>query len=409
MNCSCRSLYPGFLLLLFAIFILTGCRKQSEEKEPVPGRYSIYAMMKNGKEYIFQTNTLTSGSVDPEKTGAHVVPAPLYYDLIVKDGKYYSVDRKTGAFVRYRFYNIEFVKDTSLPLRGFTTAENHQWLSKDTLMLLGYDDQSQKIRFAKVNIRTMRAEQGETPVPRPFGNYNWISVGFSEFLAGKLYIGYCYHSYTLQNYTTGDTLYTAIVDFPSMQLDTILKDTRSVYPGGVNTRQSHSFVVENGDFYFIACPGIAAGNRPDRPTGIFRIKKSQRAIDPDYFFNISASAIRNNGYGCWYIGKGKAIVRTERKGVFTGMNDHYKVRHFDFYLLDLNKQTTKRLDLPLDKGTARQCVLVENGTVYITVNAGEEGNHVWIFDPETDALKKGLEFSSDTDYILRLEPSRSGG
>nr|WP_295928963.1 DUF4374 domain-containing protein [uncultured Dyadobacter sp.] len=408
MNCSFRSIYPGLLLLLCVIFTLTGCQKHPEQQQPAAGRYSVYAMMKNGREYIFQTDTLTSGSVNPEKTGAHVVPAPLYYDLIVRDGRYYSVDRKTGAFVRYRFENNEFVKDTTVPLTGFSTAENYQWLSKDTLMLLGYDDQSQKIRFAKVNVSTMQADQGETPVPKPFGNYNWISVGFSEFLAGKLYIGYCYHSYTLQKYTTGDTIYTAIVDFPQMKLDTLLKDTRSVYPGGANTRQSHSFVTESGDFYFIACPGIASGNRPDKPTGIFRIKKSQRAIDPDYFFNISASPIRNNGYGCWYIGKGKAIVRTERKGLFTGMKDHYKVPHFDFYLLDLEKQTTKRLELPLDKGTARQCVLVEEGRVYITVNSSEAGNYVWMFNPETGELKKGLKFSSDTDYILRLEMSGSG-
>ncbi|HWV30477.1 MAG TPA: hypothetical protein VN038_12510, partial [Dyadobacter sp.] len=57
----------------------------------------------------------------------------------------------------------------------------------------------------------------------------------------------------------------------------------------------------------------------------------------------------------------------------------------------------------LDKGTSRQCVLVENGTVYITVNSGNEGCYVWLLNPETGALKKGLKFSDDTEYILRLE------
>ena len=63
-------------------------------------------------------------------------------------------------------------------------------------------------------------------------------------------------------------------------------DTRSVYPGGVNS-----------DFYFIACLGIASGNYPEKPTGIFRIKKSCEEIDPAYFVNISASAIKDHGYG----------------------------------------------------------------------------------------------------------------
>ena len=85
------------------------------------------------------------------------------------------------------------------------------------------------------------------------------------------------------------------------------------------------------------------------------------------------------------------------------MKDHYKVPHFDFYLLNLEKQTTSRLPLPLDKGTSRQCVLVKNGTVYITVNSGNDGCYVWLLNPETGALKKGLKFSDDTEYILRLE------
>lgn len=403
MDCSYRSICQNLTCFLVIVLLLTGCNKQSDETTRA-GRYSIYAMMRDGKEYIFQTDSLASGNVEPDKMGAQVLPEPLYYELIVRDGRYYAVDRKTGEFVRYRFSDNRFIADTSVALTGLPTAENYQWLSKDTLLLLGYDDYSQQIRFAKIDVNTMRATQGIVPIPKPFGAYNWISVGFAEFLDRKLNIGYCYHTYTLQNYTTGDTIYNAVIDFPQMTLDTIYKDTRSVYPGGINTRQSHSFVTENGDFYFIACPGIAAGNRAnDRPTGIFRIRKSQRAIDPDYFFNISESSIKNHGYGFWYIGNGKAIVRTERKGLYTGMKDHYKVPHFDFYVVDLEKQTTQRLNLPLDKGTARQCVLVEKGTVYITVNTESAGSYVWIYNPKTGSLTKGLKFSPDTEYILRME------
>lgn len=401
--------YRGPLhFIIFALLVvafLPGCRKQSNEKEPITGKkYSIYAMMKNGKEYIFQTDSIHSGEINPEKSGARVVPAPLYYELIVRDGQYYSIDRRKSAFVRYKIADGEFVRDTAVAITGFSSVENYNWLSQDSLMILGYDDDARKVRYVKIDVRNLSVTQGTVPVPAPFGTYNWLSIGFSQFLENKLYIGYCYHTYTLDNYTTGDTIYTAILDYPELKPLKTLKDTRSVYPGGVNTRQSHSFVTENGDFYFIACPGIASGNYPQKPTGIFRIQKSHEEIDPAYFFNISASAIKNHGYGFWYVGKGKAIVRTERKGLYTGMKDHYKVPHFDFYLLNLEKQTTSRLPLPLDKGTSRQCVLVENGTAYITVNSGNEGCYVWALNPETGTLKKGLKFSEDTEYILRLEP-----
>lgn len=399
-----RGVIHVVIFALLSVVLLPACRNQSNEKEGVTKkRYSIYTMMKNGKEYILQTDSLGSGEMNPGKTGAKVVPAPLYYELIVRDGRYYSIDRRKGSFVRYKIANGEFVRDTAIAVTGFSSVENYNWLSRDSLMILGYDEHDRKVRYVKIHVHDLSISQGTVPIPAPFGNYNWLSIGFSQFLDNKLYIGYCYHTSTLDNYTTSDTIYTAIFDYPGLKALKTLKDTRSVYPGGVNTRQSHSFVTENGDFYFIACPGIASGNYPQKPTGIFRIKKSQEQIDPAYFFNISASPIKNHGYGFWYAGNGKAIVRTERKGLYTGMKDHYKVPHFDFFLLDLEKQTTTRLPLPLDKGTSRQCVLVENGTVYITVNSGNEGCYVWLFNPETGSLKKGLKFSDDTEYILRLE------
>jgi outer membrane protein assembly factor BamB len=47
-------------------------------------------------------------------------------------------------------------------------------------------------------------------------------------------------------------------------------------------------------------------------------------------------------------------------------------------------------------------VLVEKGTVYITVNSGNEGCYVWLFDPETGSSKKGLKLSDDTEYIFAV-------
>ncbi|MEO6620002.1 MAG: hypothetical protein ABIN80_15220 [Dyadobacter sp.] len=84
--------------------------------------------------------------------------------------------------------------------------------------------------------------------------------------------------------------------------------------------------------------------------------------------------IQHHGYGLWYPVDGNAIVRTERKGIFTGMKDHYKVPHFYFFVVDLNTQSTTKLNLPLDKGSARQCVIRKNGLEYITANSDREGS-----------------------------------
>jgi hypothetical protein len=361
-------------------------------------------MSKDGKEYLVQLDSLDSGTIFPQKSGAKVEPPRIYHDLIVRDGYYYRLDMKSGRFIRAHVKNNQLTEDKSLAIEGFSICQNYNWITPDSLLLIGYDDSTKKIRYATVNVKNMTAVQDVMEIAAPFGKYNSMSIGFSKLSQGKLMVGYSYHTIVgAYNYSTGDTVYVDVLSYPQMKLLERIKDTRSTYPGDENTRQAHSFTDEKGDFYFIAAPGIAGGNHPNKPTSIFRIKKGDTALDQDYFFNISASAIQNHGYGLWYTGSGKAIIRTERKNIFSGMKDHWKIPHFDYYVIDLETKATSRLPLPLDKGTAKQCVLVENGMVYIGVNSQTEGNYIWHYNPNSGDLKKSLKFDPEIDYILRVE------
>ncbi|MCF2498984.1 DUF4374 domain-containing protein [Dyadobacter chenhuakuii] len=390
-----------FAFALFSAFWLSGCDGSGDNS--LRKKYSLYLMMKDGSEYLVQTDTIMSGEMlNPEKSGTKVIPPRIFYDLIVRENNYYRLNWKDTRFVRNTIENQEFKETGSIQLPGQWSVDTYAWQG-DTLCIFGYDTKKGVARFAKITLDNLKAQQSVVSLPKPVAPFNSMSIGFANFMNGNLYLGYTYHKTDLKSYTTSDTLYVSQLSYPDMKVVRTFKDTRSTYPGGVNTRQSHFFNDEKGDFYFIACPGIALGDNRFKPTGIFRINKLTGELDKDYFFNLSASQIQNHGYGFWYLGNGKAIVRTERKGVFKGMEDHWLVPHFDFYVIDLEKQTTTRLNLPLDKGTARNCVLVENGLAYITVNPNKGGNYVWIYNPETGALKKGLHFSDEVDYILRLE------
>ncbi|OJV20537.1 MAG: hypothetical protein BGO21_08150 [Dyadobacter sp. 50-39] len=389
-----------FSLYLFSVFGLTGCG--GSEDSTSRKKYSLYVMLKDGSEYITRTDSIDSGETDPLVSGTKVIPPRLFYDLIVRDNSYYRLNWKDTRFIRTAIENNEFKETGSVQLTGQWSIDSYVWRG-DTLCIFGFDVKNQAVRFANIATANLQAQEQNISLPKPAAPFNSMSVGFANFMNGHLYLGYTYHKTDLKSYTTSDTLYVAQLTYPGLKVVKTFKDTRSTYPGGVNTRQSHYFHDEKGDFYFIACPGIALGDNPSKPTGIFRINKSTGELDKDYFFNISTSPIHNHGYGFWYLGNGKAIVRTERKGVFRGMEDHWLVPHFDFFVLDLEKQTTERLNLPLDKGTARNCVLVENGLAYISINPNAGGNYVWIYNPKTGSLKKGLHFSDDVDYILRLE------
>lgn len=390
----------GFALLLGT---LQSCNSSKSNGETA--KYSFYILGKEGKEYIVQTNTLTNGEVKPETVGAELDADDMDRDVFVKNGFYYHLDRKAPLFSKFKVEDGKFKLITDLKIEDFS-IENYTWLNGDTLLLTGLNAKLyNQPKFVLIKTGEMKiVSSGLVDIPKPGGKYTSMSIGLVERRNQKIFIGYTYHMANgTSNYTTSDTLYVSTLSYPEMKLLKTDKDTRSTYPGGINTVQSYTFKDSNGDYYFMSCPGIALGNRTEIPTGIFRIKAGADGIDPDYFFNISTSSINNHAYGIWYLSGDEAIIRSERKDLFKGLGDHYSTAHFEFYVINLKTKAVKKLNLPLDKGTRRECVIVENGIANIAVNSTKEGNYIWQYNIKTGALTKGLQFGGDTDFILRMD------
>ncbi|SHG90560.1 DUF4374 domain-containing protein [Pedobacter caeni] len=396
-----------YLTSVLFLYSLASCReKQTDPKVAIEKNYSLYILGKDAKEYILECNTLDSGIAYPEKAGVLLNGQEFDRDLIVSHGYYYKLNRKRAAFVKYKTAGPEMEEVASAALENFS-IDNYYWLNQDTVLLIGPNttDFSQ-VKYVIVKTDDMKVlTVGGLAIPAPSGKYTSVSTGFVELKNKQLFIGYTYHQrLTSYDYTTSDTTYLALFNYPQMTKVRIDKDIRSTYPGGTNMVQPYSFNDEKGNYYFMSCPGIALGNRADRPTGIFRINAGEDALDKDYFFNISGSVINNHAYGIWYLGGNQAIIRTERKDLFKGLSDHYSTAHFEFYLLDLpSGKVLKKLELPLDKGTRRACIIVKGDIAYIAVNSTKEGNYIWLYDIKTGLLKKGLQLTGDTDFILRID------
>lgn len=392
-----------FLYLL--LFCLTACNQShTASGDSNDKKYSIYILAKDGKEYILESNSLSKGDLKPELDGTDVSNIPVSRGIIVKDGFYYHLDRKNQLFIKYKIQDKQLKEIASVPLTDFS-IENYYWKSADTVLLTGLNasDFSQ-VKYAMINTKNMHKIAGDDlDISRPSGRFNNISIGFVEMRGEKLFVGYTYHEQlSTANYTTSDTTYITEFKFPLMTVVKTDKDTRSTYPGGVNTIQPYSFNDEVGNYYFMTCPGIALGNRPELPTAIMQIKTGSDTPDESYFFNLSTS-IHNHAYGMWYLGNNKVIIRSERKDLFKDLGDHYSTAHFEFYIVDLITKAIQKLDLPLDKGTRRQCVIVNKDDVYISVNSSTEGNYIWIYNKKSGKLKKGLQLSGNTDFILRID------
>jgi len=400
------SKFNRFLFFLLLLFCCAACtRKSADNGDATVKRYSIYILAKDGKEYLLQSNSLANGLLTPEQDGVELNSKEITRSVIVKDGYYYHLNRNKRTFVKYKLESKSLLEVGSVSLKNFS-IENFYWKGPDTLLLTGLNTSDfSQVKYALIN--TAKMEQiaaGDMDIPRPSGRFDNMSVGFVELRNQKLFVGYTYHQQlSASNYTTSDTTYITKLNYPQMTAVKTDKDTRSTYPGGINTIQPYSFNDEQHNYYFMTCPGIALGNRPELPTAIMRIKSGSDDPDENYFFNLSASATHNHAYGMWYLGNNKVIIRTERKDLFKGLGDHYSTPHFEFYVADLISKTVNKLPLPLDKGTRRQCVLVNKDIAYISVNSPTEGNHIWMYHIKTGELKKGLQLGGNTDFIMRID------
>src|SRR5690606_7746528 len=168
-------------------------------------------------------------------------------------------------------------------------------------------------------------------IPSAVEDYNLLSIGLSRFQHNELWIAYTYSKFVgMHDYTTVDTMYYATFDFQTLTQKKIQKDSRSAYPGGINTVQSYDMELKNGDYYFMSCPGIALGNAPDMPTAVFRRENGQDMVDTQYMLNISEH-IGNHAYGLWQVADNQVVIRSERKDKYADFANHHAVYQFDYY------------------------------------------------------------------------------
>ncbi|ERJ61208.1 hypothetical protein M472_20865 [Sphingobacterium paucimobilis HER1398] len=365
--------------------------------------YALYLLNEDGTNSFLLKESLK----DDQKEIEIPIPSKEFTrEYIQKGGVFYHFNEWNSHFIRYQLDdNKHMVAVDSIQFKdGY--LENYLWKGDtDTLLLFIVEKKTTaRARMYMVDTKEFKLIRDEAlPFPASVADFNLLSIGLVDFVDDKLWMAYCYSKVlTIDDYTTSDTMYYATLDFSSFDIVNLQKDTRSSYPGGINTVQSYSFRDDQGDFYFMSCPGVALGNNLSKPTAIFRKKAGSQQVDTSYMLDVS-ERILNHAYGFWYVGGQKAIIRSEQRDLYTDFSNHHSVFQFEYYLVDLATKKLEKINIPLDKGTRKENVLVQDGYVYFGIDSDGKKHEVWRYTPANGKTDKVFSASKSVNYILRLD------
>lgn len=393
-------------LITLLAFALNACSSSNDTPTPQePGTYSAVLAVgswPNIAYYIADIPSLTSGTISLQGNGAEMTGKVYAQDIIQRNGFYYHANFGSGRLGKYHVANGAVVVDKEVPFT-YLNWSSYAWADDQTLVIFGTGDTGGKDegRYAVINVADMTVTTGKLDLKAFPTGFNTYSMGFAEYRAGKLFLGYSFGSNDFSTYPTMPVyqqMNVAVINYATMTVESTISDSRSTNPGGPTVYAPSSFQDENGDIYFMTDP--VANYDYKSPSAVYRIKSGTTTLDQSYYFDFSSKVNNGMGAAMWYIGNGKAIVRTRVAGQSIDA-DH------SFSVIDVkNGSFIKTLALPVDKGERMvQAVVTDNGKAYIAVNAAEK-DYIWEYNEATDKLTQGAEFAGGINYILRLEKTK---
>ncbi|UZD22881.1 DUF4374 domain-containing protein [Algoriphagus halophytocola] len=184
-----------------------------------------------------------------------------------------------------------------------------------------------------------------------------------------------------------DSAWIAVFDYPSMELNKVIKDNRTSFIGRYFL--SGLEVDEMGDTYAFS-PSIASSNgamTSTLPSAFTRIKAGELEFDQFYYFNVEELADDYYITAKTYAGNGKFILTMNKeKGAYTTGN---RFGVADVY----NKTFTWVTGAPSESEIVNVTInnySAKNGLAYIGITT-ETGSWVFEFNANTATAKEGLK------------------
>ncbi|AWW29703.1 hypothetical protein DN752_05955 [Echinicola strongylocentroti] len=384
-----------------AAFTLMGCTNDDGPDGPgyVSERFVIASTPTASDgvaDYLLTAESLTSGTISTVGNGIEQDGTYRYYITI--NNKFFSLlygQGNPGAVTTYQLNNqgelaklSDFQAETvqafaeidddllmmKIPRSG---AEDATWYQLDTDLLQITND-------GLTNVVDV-ANNGER------AHFTWLTqVGDKVFAPYMSIKGCCDDTFGTNN---PDSAWVAVYDYPSMELEKVIKDDRTSYIGRYFTEGLTE--VENGDVYaFSSSVATTNGDASSSlPSAFVRIKAGETEFDDSYYFNIEEVADGYHVTDKTYLGNGKFVVNMHNeKGAYTtgarlGIVDVYE-ESFKWVSGTPDAASVLRV-------TTNNYSLMDGNTAYIGFTT-EQGSWVYEVDANAATATQGLKVEGGT-------------
>ncbi len=401
------------LALVATAVSFTACKKDNNTDNVTRGEYilTVTPIASTGvADYLVNVPDLESSSVSILGNGQEQDGTYRYY--VTHKGKFFSMlygQGNPGAVTAYNNTNGKLNKLTNFQsetVQAFAPVNDDILMTKLPRAIATTGETL--INYYQVSANSLQiTKQGTINALTPANNGEIAHFTWLQQVGNKVFAPF--QSIKNRNFDTDfpDEAWVAVYSYPNMELETVIKDSRTSFIGRYFTNGLG--VVENGDVYAFS-NSVAQGLIPDivngkdtvkrvltstKPSAITRIKSGTTAFD-SYFLNFETVS---GGYAItnWiYIGNNKFIahiVPTAEKGAYTVGKE--------LAIVDVVAQTVNKVTGLPNKGeikslTGNNYTPKDGNTAYIGVNLTSGIGYIYKIDAAAKTATQGLKVEGGT-------------
>ncbi|WP_347217956.1 hypothetical protein [Chryseobacterium sp.] len=392
--------FRNSIFLLLACLTIIGCEREPEAGSPTTGEkdYKYFLLSALGSwpntvHYMTATNDLTKGAMDITKEGDEINSKGTY-SYIVKNGFIYNYKTDQGVFKKFKYTQDRLTTAKEVPYTYISDISSYVWIDDNTLVLVGETGDGQHIRYTVFNASNLSIiRQGEIEGFGSFPDaYNFYSLGSMTYMDGHIYLQYSYRN---GKWISPEYYNFAVIDYNTFKVKYSASDNRSSGVANGSPYYKTAFRKDNEAFYYACFPRAGAGT-----SKIHLLRTLKGATSPDAGYQINLTDLvggKTLETMIDYIGNNKMVVLYRDPALGNVYNGRYAIIDIE------TRQLVRVLDeLPGDE-PYEQAVFVQDKKLYIAVNASKGGNYVWIYDPQTDKITKGMKLPDNISGFARFD------